>query len=148
MKASSQYLHWAPCYVRPSPPFRKKKTGGGHQYTGHSCVIIFDFHYNGLVRRKNKRGEGGEKTFPRRLVTRLRPITWENLGHPGYRVLPGNACVEGYPSSKHETAVTKMDALKSDSHLQLKCIKSVMIYSSKYERRKRIAYVSVEPYII
>lgn len=134
MKASPQYLHWAPCYVRPSPPFRKKKTGGGHQYTGHSCVIIFDFHYNGLVRRKNKSGEGGEKT--------------SSISNPRYRVLPGNACVEGYPSSKHETAVTKMDALKSDSHLQLKCIKSVMIYSSKYERRKRTAYVSVEPYII
>ena len=96
--------------VTYSHPFRKK-TGGGHQYTGHSCVTIFDFHYNGLVRRKKKSGEGRERTPPRRLVTRLRPITWENLGNPGYRVLPGNACVEGYSSSKHETAVTKMDKM-------------------------------------
>lgn len=52
-------------------------------------------------------------------------------------MLPGNACIEGYPCSKHETAVTKMDTLKSDSQLQLMYIKSVMIYSSKYERRKK-----------
>ena len=52
-------------------------------------------------------------------------------------MLPGNACIEGFPSSKHDTAVTKIDTLKSDSQLQLIYIKSVMIYSSKYERRKK-----------
>ena len=54
-------------YSHPLPS-GKKKTGGGHQYTGHSYVTISDFHYNGLVRRENKSGEGGEKTSPRRLV--------------------------------------------------------------------------------
>lgn len=81
-------------YSHPLPS-GKKKTGGGHQYTGHSYVTIFDFHYNGLVRRKNKSGEGGEKTSPRRLVTRLRPITWENLGNPGYI-----ACFQETPVAK------------------------------------------------
>lgn len=93
MKASRQYLHWLACDVQPS--LQEKKTGRGHQYTGHSCVTIFDFHYSGLVRRKNKSGEGGEKTSPRRLVTRLRPITWENLGNPGYI-----ACFQETPVAK------------------------------------------------
>ena len=80
---------------------------------------------------RTKVGKGERRRVP------VASFKTHNLEKPWYRVLPGNACIEGYPCSKHETAVTKMDTLKSDSQLQLMYIKSVMIYSSKYERRKK-----------